>query len=346
MLVAINPEGGDAVSERSAVEVRRVPYRGIARVAVLAGLAAFALPFATVSCGGHQVLTGTGLNGITGGHYAVTGQTNSYSGDVSFLLALLGGVVALIVLFMRISTLARAMAAGLASLWSAAMLLVGQAHLNGELADANLGSVVTVRWEPGFWIALAAFGVAAALMALQLYSARAALGPSFGPGFSLPETTSRSLVITASGIAAAAGSLLIILACALPYIHYTDSSIQPSSPSIFNPGFASSNGFAAEPVGVAILALIAAVALVMWQKPVIRAIASFVVLAYGVQTLLLFAGYVFYAAKSDSAQLAPGGVVGVIAGLLLAVSGLTAAFTVIRRQPANLGEEPHPADAS
>jgi hypothetical protein len=347
MLVAINPDGGDAVSERPAVEVLRVPYRGIARVAVLVGLAAFVLPFATVSCGGQKALTGTGLNGIAGGQYTVSGHISTYSGDVSFLLALLGGVVALIVLFLLISTQVRAIAAGLASLWSAAMLLLGQAHLNGELMDANLGSVVTVRWEPGFWIALAAFAVAAVLMALQLYSVRAApAGPYVGPDFSLSQGISRSFVITASGIAAAAGSLLIILACALPYVHYIDSSIQPSSPSVFNPGFGPSNWFAVEPVGVAVLVLTAAVALLVGQKPIIQVIAAFVVLAYGVQTLLLFVGYVYLAIRSDSAQVAPGGVVGMIAGLLLAASGLAAALSLLRRQPANLQEEPRPADAS
>jgi hypothetical protein len=333
------------VSEQSVVAVRSVPYRGIARVAVLIGLAAFVLPFATVSCGGQKVFSATGLNGIAGGQYSVSGRTSTYAGDVSFLLALLGGVVALVILFVLTSARARALAAGLASLWSAAMLLVGQAHLYSELADANAGSVVTVRWEPGFWISLAAFAVAAAVMALQLYALREGhAGPSLMPSLSLPPTVSRSLLITISAIAAAAGSLLIILACALPFVHYTDSSVQPSSPTILNPGFAPSNWFAAEPLGVAVLALIAAVALVIGQKPIVRAIAASVVVAYGVQTFLLFLGYVLFAVKSDSAQLAPGGVVGVVAGVLLAAAGVAAALSLIGPQPAAPQEEPHPAD--
>ena len=324
----------------------RVPYRGIARVAVLIGLAAFVLPFATVSCSGQKVLTGTGVNGITGGHYTVSGHSYVYPGDVSFLLALLGGVVALVILFLLISAQARAIAAGLASLWSVTMLLVGQNHLNSELEYANTGSIVSVRWEAGFWISLAAFGVAGVMMALHLYSVRAdPAGPSWVSDFSLSRPISRSLVITASGIAAAAGSLLIFLACALPYIHYTDASIQPSSPSILNPGYGPSNWFAVEPVGVAVLAFIAAAALVFWRKPIVGTIAAFVVLAYGVQTILLFAGYVFLAIRSDSAQVASGGIVGMIAGLLLAVSGLGAALGLIWRQPATSAEEPHPAGA-
>jgi hypothetical protein len=335
------------VSERPAIDMRRVPYRGIARVAVLIGLAAFVLPFATVSCGGQKVLVGSGLNGITGGQYSVSGHTNTYSGDVSFLLALLGGIVALAILFLLISARAQAMAAALAGLWSAVMLLLGQAHLNGELADANLGSVVTVRWEPGFWIALAAFATAAIVMMLQLYSVRAApAGPSLGPGLALSQTISRAPVITISAIAAAFGSLLIIVACALPYVHYTDLSIQLSSPSIFNPGFGPSNWFAVEPVGVAVLAFIAALALLTWQKSIIRASAAFVLLAYGVQTVLLFVGYVFLAVKSDSAQLGPGGVVGMIAGLLLAASGLAAALSFVGRRPGTPEEKPQPAGTS
>ena len=335
------------MSERAAVQMLRAPYRGIARVAVLIGLAAFVLPFATVSCGGQKVLTGTGLNAITGGQYTVSGHANTYSGDVSFLLALLGGVIALAILFLPISARARATAAGLAGLWSAAMLLVGQAHLGAELVDGNVGNVVTVRWEPGFWIALAAFVAAAVTMGLELYAVRATpAGPSPGPGFSLPQTISRSLLVTASGVAAAAGSLLIILACALPYVHYTDSSVLPSSLSILNPGFGPSNWFAAEPIGVAVLALMSAVALVVWRMPIVRAVAASVLLAYGVQTFLLFVGYVYLAIKSESAQLGPGGVVGMLAGLLLAASGVAAGVSLIRQQPAPSQEETQPAGAS
>lgn len=93
---------------------------------------------------------------------------------------------------------------------------------------------------------------------------------------------------------------------------YTDET-QPSSPSVLNPGFDPSNWFAAEPIGVAVLALLAAAGLVVWWRSAIRAIAAAMLLAYGVQACLLFAGYVELEVKSPAAQLAPGVVIGMMA---------------------------------
>jgi hypothetical protein len=130
------------------------------------------------------------------------------------------------------------------------------------------------------------------------------------------------------------GAIAIITACALPYVHYTDSSAGPTlSPSVFNSGFAPSNGFAAEPIGVALLAIVAGVVLVVWTNRIPQAIASGVLLAYGAQTFLLFVGYVLLAVASPSAQLGPGGIVGMFAGLLLFVGGLAAAVSVFARKP-------------
>jgi len=106
------------------------------------------------------------------------------------------------------------------------------------------------------------------------------------------------------------------------------------------------SAFAAEPIGVAVLALMSAVALVVWRMPIVRAVAASVLLAYGVQTFLLFVGYVYLAIKSESAQLGPGGVVGMLAGLLLAASGVAAGVSLIRQQPAPSQEETQPAGAS
>jgi hypothetical protein len=323
------------VSEKSVMGMRTFPFRGVTRIALVIGLIAFVLPFATVSCGSQHVLTATGLNGITGARYAATGPAQSYSGNVAFLLALLAGVVALVILFLPIQVRVRAGAAGLASLWSAAMLLVGQAHVNAELADSNPNGLVIVRWEVGFWIALLAFSASAAMMALDLYRARSIpAGQPVPRIFSLPQTAPRSLLVTAGGLVALVGSMMIIVACELPFIHYTDSSIQPTSPSIMNPGFAPSSWFAAEPIGVAVLALIAAVGLVMWQRAIPRAIAASVLLAYGVQTSLLFLGYLVLAVKSPSAELTPADAIGVIAGVLLFAGGLAAMITLISHSPA------------
>src|SRR5260370_16989460 len=126
-LLPIKRSGGVAVERKPVISMQAIPYRGIARLILVVGLLAFALPFATVSCGGQHVLTGTGLNTITGANYSTSGHVQAYSGQVSFTLALLGGVVALAILFAPIRLRVQAIAAGLASLWTAAILFVGQA---------------------------------------------------------------------------------------------------------------------------------------------------------------------------------------------------------------------------
>lgn len=327
---------------KSMLSARGFPYRGMMRVALIIGLSAFVLPFATVSCGSQDVLTGTGLNAIAGGHYTATTQSQPYSGDLSFLLAALGGIVALVCQFLRVPVRTRAVVAGAASLWSVVMLLVGQAHFNAEIADSRT-SIVAVRWDAGFWIAIVAFGASAVLAALQLFGpsrsltavseATALPGGSGFPRFLAAGAVPRSLVAMWGGGAALVGSAMIIVACALPYIRYTNTSIQPSSASVFNPGYAASNWFAAEPIGVALLAIAAGVVLVVWMSLIPRAIAAAMVLAFGTQTFLLFLGYVGLAIKSDAAQVGFGGVVGMLAGVVLFAGGLAAAFTLFARDP-------------
>ncbi len=315
------------------------PYRGLTRATLGIGLLAFLLPFAGVSCNGQHVLTASGLNAVVGGQYSVGSPVQHYSGDLSFFLAVLGGLIALAFQFLRLRLRTRVVASGVASLWSVVMLLVGQAHVNAELSDIPGQAVVTVRWEAGFWLALAAMGVSAVLAALELYGTRVSWGSADSPGLPrfptfLPGgTAARSWTVIVSGAVAVVAALMILAACQLSYIHYTDPAIQPATASIFNPGFGPSNWFAAEPVGVALLAIAAGVALMTWMSRIPRAIAAAVVLAYGAQTFLLFLGYVVLAVRSPSAQLGPGGVVGMVAGALLFAAGIAPALTLFAAAP-------------
>jgi hypothetical protein len=315
---------------------RRFPFRGVTGATLGIGLLTFLLPFAGVSCNGQPALTASGVNMILGGQYAASGQQH-YSGDVSFLLAVLGILVAVACQFLRIRPRTRAFASGAASLWSLVMLLVGRAHVNAELSDFP-GRVLTVRWEVGFWLALGAVGATTLLAAVELYNGRmlwAPAGSAEPAGLSrfltlLPErTASRSLAVTASGVIAVVAGLMIITACALPNIHYTDPATQPASASIINPGFAPANWFAAEPVLVALVAIGAGAVLITWMSRIPRVIATAVVLAYGAQTFLLFLGYVFFAVNSPSAQVGPGGVLGMVAGALLLAAGVTPALSLL-----------------
>jgi tryptophan-rich sensory protein len=143
-------------------------------------------------------------------------------------------------------------------------------------------------------------------------------------------TSGRSLAAIAGGVIAIVSGLLIIVACALPFVHYTDSQ-EPTSPSIFNPGFAPSNGFAVEPVGVALIAIAVGILVLVWSNRIARAIASGVLIAYGVQTVLLFFGYLALAVFSKSAQVGPGGPVGMFAGLLLIAGGAACLASVLSK---------------
>jgi hypothetical protein len=143
----------------------------------------------------------------------------------------------------------------------------------------------------------------------------------------------RPWLAIAGGVTAMLAAVLIVVASAVPYVHYTDSS-SPSTVSIFNSGFGPSNWFALEPVGVALLVLVAGIVLVAWMNRVPQAVASGALIALGAQTFLMFVGYVLFTADSASAQHGPGGFVGMLAGLLSFAGGVTAAVAAFARRDA------------
>ena len=153
------------------------------------------------------------------------------------------------------------------------------------------------------------------------------------PEGTVPAATRRSWAATVGGIIAVVAGLMMIVAIGLPYIHYTDSSITPTSPSIINPGFAPSNGFAIEPIGVAFIAIVTGVVLIAWMSRIPRAVASGVLIAFGVQTFLLFLGYAIFNVLSKDAQIVPGSFVGMFAGLLLVAGGVTCVVSLFARGP-------------
>ena len=143
----------------------------------------------------------------------------------------------------------------------------------------------------------------------------------------------RPWLAIAGGVTAMLAAVLIVVACAVPYVHYTDSN-SPSTVSVFNSGFGPSNWFALEPVGVALLVFLAGIVLVAWMSRLPRAVASGALIALGAQTFLMFVGYVLFTADSASAQHGPGGFVGMLAGLLAFAGGVTAAVAAFARRDA------------
>ena len=67
---------------------------------------------------------------------------------------------------------------------------------------------------------------------------------------------------------------------------------------------------------------------VPWAR--LRLLATGVLFGFGIQTILLFAGYEFYARSPD--RMGPAGAVGILGGIVLLVAALIAAAS--RRAPA------------
>jgi hypothetical protein len=141
--------------------------------------------------------------------------------------------------------------------------------------------------------------------------------PQFRPGSGGPGR--RGLTVTVSTAVAA---ILIVWACALPDL-YVSGGTGRTSFSIFNSGVAGQLWFAVEPVGVAVIAVLAALVMAANRSARLRLLATGVLFGFGVQTVLLFAGYEFYARSPDRAG--PGGAVGILGGIVLLVAALIAA---------------------
>ena len=126
-----------------------------------------------------------------------------------------------------------------------------------------------------------------------------------------------------AAIVTAVGAILIIWACALPDLHIPPGNGRTSF-SIFNSGGGGDLWFAVEPVGVAVIGVAAGLIIMLANRSArMRLVAVGVLIGFGIQTILLFAGYEFYVRSPNHAG--PGGAVGILGGLLLLVAGLIAA---------------------
>jgi hypothetical protein len=119
------------------------------------------------------------------------------------------------------------------------------------------------------------------------------------------------------------GAILIVWACALPDL-YLPASNDRTSFSIFNSGVAGDLWFAVEPVGVAVIGLLAALIIMLANRPGrLRLLATGVLFGFGIQTVFLFAGYEFYVRSPNRAG--PGGAVGILGGVVFIAAALIAA---------------------
>src|SRR5712692_727317 len=141
----------------------------------------------------------------------------------------------------------------------------------------------------------------------------------------------RSSVATIGGIGAILGVIVLIVGCALPYVHYTgDVTGVSANPSVFNGGFPGAWGNVIEPLLVILLGLAAAILVIAWPNRTARAFSSAILIATGLQTMAMFVGY--DAAGAAYGQLQAGAFVGPIGAFLIMISGVLAAASLLMTQ--------------
>jgi len=129
----------------------------------------------------------------------------------------------------------------------------------------------------------------------------------------------------AGGVIAIVGALAIIGACALPVTTNTFGfGGTGGSVSLFKElGTGTAWWYLVEPIGVAVLALVAGVIVIVSRSRLLPVVAAGVLIGFGIQTVFLFLGY--WRGFGNGEHAGPAGVVGILAGLLLVVAGLMAA---------------------
>jgi len=139
----------------------------------------------------------------------------------------------------------------------------------------------------------------------------------------------------AAAVVTVVGAILILWACALPELR-TPAGNSRDSFSIFNAGGPGLFWFAVEPLGVAICgaaaALVFAFAAPTSRAARLRSVAVGALFGFGIQTILLFAGYEFSVRSPDHSG--PAAPVGILGAIVLLLAGLMAASAPAASPPA------------
>jgi hypothetical protein len=128
----------------------------------------------------------------------------------------------------------------------------------------------------------------------------------------------------AAMLLAITGGLGVLVACVLPFVSVPSSSGGgQQSFSILFPGSPGAiKWFAVEPIGVALVAIVAGIVLLASSSQGARWAMAGILLAYGIQTPLLFVGYLFSTALRSDVHPGLAGPAGIVAGLLLLTAGI------------------------
>ena len=163
--------------------------------------------------------------------------------------------------------------------------------------------------------------------------------PSVMSPLAAPRVSTRSWLATGGGIVALIAIPFIVAACIFPFVYYSGNSNGGStSSSIFNLGYPGGVFFALEPVAVTVCTVLTAILLIAWQHQTVRAVGAGVLVAFGIQTIALFIGYI--GGEAPYGRLGPGGAVGTLGGLVILVGGGLAAASVFVRQASRSEQAP------
>jgi hypothetical protein len=133
----------------------------------------------------------------------------------------------------------------------------------------------------------------------------------------------------AGGIMAIAGAIGTAAACWLPLSSTT--GIGGPSVSLFKQlGNGQGWWFLVEPLGVAVLAVVAGIIVMAAHGRALPVAAAGVLLGFGIQTVFLWLGY--WRGFEEGQHTGPAGIVGLLAGVLITVAGLVAGSALARRQ--------------
>lgn len=149
----------------------------------------------------------------------------------------------------------------------------------------------------------------------------AAPGPWQASPWTVPPKPASTGGSMAAGVCGLIGALLVLIACFVPFYDYIGSPGAGLLLGRRGSPVSETFWFASEPIGVLLVAIVVGIRLLSsGSRPSAKATLHGMLIAFGIQTMLLFAGYAFVV--YSPAKHEAGGFIGILGGLALLIGGL------------------------